>query len=115
MADYGRSAFCCQRLSAEELNDLADEGRPVSCATCEYAARQDALWPQNVEAYTIYRALCGRTVQVLDLHGWLFLALTQNMGNEERLDMLARLDVIHAVLSPDERTERDDDGRRADA
>ena len=114
MADYGKTALCCQRLSADELNDMADEGRPVNCGACEYASRQDALWPQNAEAWSIYRSLCGRTVGMLELHGWLFLALTSHLSTEDRQDVLARLDVIHAVLTPDESPARGDDGRRAE-
>ena len=114
MADYGKSALCCRRLSAGELNDLAAEGRPVQCGACEYAWRMDDLWPQNADAWALYRQLCGRTVGLMDLHGYVFLALTDTMSREERLDMLARLDVIHAVLSPDD-TARGDDGRSPEA
>lgn len=113
MADYGKSALCCQRLSAEELQDLADEGRPVSCGACDYAARQDELWPQNAEAWSLYRTLCGRTVGMLDLHGYVFLALTKDLSDDDRLDVLARLDVIHDVLSPTE-GDRGADGRRTE-
>ena len=113
MADYGKTASCCQLMKAEELNERVAEGRPMDCGACEYAARQEALWPQNGEAWALYRSLCGRTVSLLDLHGYLFLELTSDMTREERLDMLARLDVIHAVLSP-EGSARGDDGRRSE-
>ena len=101
MADYGATASCCLRMSAEELNERADEGRSMDCGSCEYRARQSQLWPQNAEAFNLYRALCGRTVGLLDLQGWLFLSLTDGMSGEERRDALARLDVIHEVLSPE--------------
>lgn len=112
MADYGKSATCCQRLTADELNELAAEGRTLDCGRCEYAAKHDALWPQNAEAWSIYQSLCGRTVGLLELHGWLFLALTEGWTTEERQDVLARLDVIHTVCSPEEQS-RGADGRSA--
>jgi len=99
MADYGKSASCCQLLSAEELNEREAEGRPLDCAACTYRAQHEKLWPQNADAFAIYRALCGRTVGLLELHGWLFLDLTKTMSSEERRDVLARLDVIHNVLA----------------
>lgn len=110
MADYGKSARCCRLLTADELNELADEGRALDCGRCDYATHHDALWPQNAEAWAIYRSLCGRTVGLLELHGWLFLALTEGWTTDDRQDALARLDVIHAVLSPDE-SPRGADGR----
>lgn len=110
MADYGQKARCCQVLTAEELNDLAEEGRPLDCGACEYAAKQAALWPVNAEVMAIYRSLCGRTVGLLELHGWMFLSLTAGWALEEQQDALARLDVIHAVLSPEEGA-RGADGR----
>lgn len=114
MADYGKTARCCQVLTTEELNELAEEGRPLDCGVCDYGTRQDALWPQNAEAWSIYRSLCGRTVGMLELHGWLFLALTSDLSTTDRQDVLARLDVIHAVLSPEARTGRGDDARGAE-
>lgn len=113
MADYGKSAKCCRLLSADELNELEEEGRPLDCGACVYAAKHDALWPQNADAWSIYRSLCGRTVGLLELHGWLFLALTEGWTTAERQDALARLDVIQAVVSPEE-TARGRDGRGAE-
>lgn len=112
MADYGQKARCCQVLSAAELHELAEEGRPLDCGACDHAAKQAALWPVNADAYSIYRSLCGRTVGLLELHGWLFLSLTAGWTLDEQQDALARLDVIQSVLSPDE-SARGADGRSA--
>ncbi len=74
------------------------------CSGCDYQARIDALWLENAEAWTIYQTLCGRTVGTLELHGWLFQELTADRSLTERLDLLARLDVILNVLQPRDET-----------
>lgn len=101
MADYGSKATCCRRMTAEELNEREAEGRPLDCGACAYKAKHDSLWPENAEAFSIYRALCGRTVGLLELHNWMFLSLTEGLSSPERHDVLARLDVIHDVLAPE--------------
>ena len=108
MSDYGHQTACCLRMTADELNERESEGRPMNCGACEYRARHDDLWPVNAEAFDIYRALCGRTVGLLELHGWMFVSLTDGMSGAERRDVLARLDEIHNVLAPEH---RDRDGR----
>jgi hypothetical protein len=69
-------------------------------------ARAEALWPENAEAWRIYQTLCGRTVSTLELGNWVLPLLTEGWAVADKLDLLARLDLILAVTTP-----KADDGR----
>lgn len=60
---------------------------------------------ENVEAWEIYQALCGRTVRNGHLDSWLLERKTCGWPIERVEALLERLDIISGVLEPDGRSE----------
>jgi hypothetical protein len=106
LVDGGPARFPCCRNATDE--ELADQPDLFDCSQCA-VARAEALWPENREVWSIYQTLCGRTVSTLDLGGWLLPQLTEGWSLDQRLDLLARLDLILSLTAPKTDT---DDGRR---
>ena len=58
------------------------------------------LWQANVDAWRIYRTLCGRTVGECELRGYVIERLTETWAAEDILDLMARIDLIFSVVDP---------------
>jgi hypothetical protein len=72
------------------------------CVRCAWADHWGALWDVNREAWRVYGALSGRTLRTLDLHGWYLTHLIAGWSSAEIVDLMARLDLILAILQPED-------------
>lgn len=103
VADYGKTTPCCQRATEQER---AENPERYDCSVCEWRTRRAALLSENAEAWTLYQALCGRTVQVLELGPVVVERWTAGLDAAQTLDVLRRLDLILDVLQPEGRDGR---------
>lgn len=95
--DGGRKTPCCRTADVE---DLERQPELFDCTSCG-VARVEALWPENAEAWECYQALCGRTVRDCELRPWVLSQITEGWSWAERSELLARLDVISTMVSPE--------------
>ena len=92
MDDEGRTATCCLRASAEELES---DPEAFDCEACEFAARQRDLVPSDHTALRCYELLQTSVVRDLGLTPLVFDVMQLRVSQTEALLLLEKLDVIH--------------------
>ncbi len=70
------------------------------CDACELRQRAEGLDQVNLEAWGIYSTLGSRVVQDWGLMPYTLDALTDGWSGEDRVDLLARLDLMRELLTP---------------
>lgn len=103
IADYGKTSRCCQSATDAEIEAAPER---YDCERCARAEHWAALWPVNRDAWTLYGRLGSRVVRDLEVQGWYLAHLTAGWASEDVLDLVARLDVMQAILHPEERPDR---------
>lgn len=96
--DHGQTTTCCQRATPDEI---ADEPHRYDCDQCALRERLDGLDRVNAEAWDVYGVCCGRLVRACGLVPTAMAAITAGWSADERADLIARLECIHAMLMPD--------------
>jgi hypothetical protein len=66
-------------------------------------------------AWETYQTLCGRTVGLCQAHGVVLDWTTEGWSSEDKLDLLARLDLMLRILQPDDVRDRTQATRETDS
>ncbi len=80
--------------------ELETDGEQYDCETCPVADHLQGLWPENAEAWRIYRLLASRFLVDLHAGGAALTKLTADLDEEPFEDLMQRLAIIYDVLCP---------------
>ncbi len=70
------------------------------CTVCPLAAAQAALWPENVEAWSLFERVSRRFVHEFKLGPDVMQHSLAGRDSDDVLDMVDRLTIIYDVLAP---------------
>ena len=70
------------------------------CDTCPVSDAQQALWPENADAWAIFQRLAQRFVVDAGLTPMLLTALTTDRDPQETVDLLERLTELYDIVVP---------------
>jgi hypothetical protein len=98
-ADTGRNTPCCGDTGIA-IEEIRENRRNFDCQRCPHADWDRSFMAVNKQALTLYRRLCGRTVNDLGLTGRLFEAATTGWSPDDVVDLVSRLERIRSVLDP---------------
>lgn len=95
---------CCQVVEQDVLDTDADQ---FDCEDCPLAAAQDALWPENAEAWTVFIELGQRVVREWGLAGSVWQTVIEGRTRQEAKDLMERIATIYDVMVPAEAPKAD--------
>lgn len=102
--DAGQHAVCC-RASDPEIVD--SEPDMFQCDTCEFRLRVDGLDPDNVAAWRFYAKLTShRWLHDMQAGPWWLQQIAGGLDEDERDEVLDRIDVIYDTLHPKQEKRR---------
>lgn len=89
--------MCCESADDEQLQY---EPELFNCATCPVLQARQDLWPENLDAWFIFRTLASRLVVDAHLGPEVFRRLTEDRDTDAVADVLERLSLIHDAVMP---------------
>ncbi len=95
--DERPNAACCLFADDEEV---ATDPEAYDCATCSVREAIATLWPENQEAWTLYRRTMTRFAHDMHLSELLLKRLTKDLDDEALTDLMTRLAIIYDELNP---------------
>jgi len=96
--DRGQHATCCRSADPEIVQS---EPEVFDCEACEFRQRVDGLGDENADAWRYYVRLTGHR-WLWDMQGadWWLGQVFGACDEDERDDVMARIDVIYDALHP---------------
>ena len=77
------------------------------CGTCDFRIAVDGLDEENTDAWRCYAKLTGhRWVWDMQAAGWWLAQVFDGLDEDERDEIMARVDVIYDALHPKQETPR---------
>lgn len=88
---------CCQHADEETVESDCEE---FDCETCPVYEALQALWPENLEAWTLFHRLACRVSADYQMTSPVLAAVLRERDAEESLDLLDRFATIYDLVYP---------------
>jgi hypothetical protein len=88
---------CCQVASDDEIET---DPAVFDCDTCPVAQALGDLWPENAQAWDLFKRLATRFVVDAGLAASVFQRLTEDLDVDEMQELVERLTVIYDLVMP---------------
>jgi hypothetical protein len=97
LADQGSNEHCCQSADDETL-----EGDPeqFDCDNCPLTDAFDDVWPENVEAWSLYKRMCSRFTYDFHAVPVLLQKAVEDRDAHEAIELTERLAMIYDTVNP---------------